>query len=226
MDSAVINSDVELGGTDQKFNLIVGRDIQRAYGKEPQCIVTLPILEGTDGKEKMSKSLDNYIALTDKPSEIFGKVMSIPDSLILRYFQYGAYATKNELAEMEAFLSAEGNNPRDAKVSVAKRITDLYHKVGSGEEAYQEFLRVFKQGEVPDDIEEMLLSTSPTESKIIDIITDSNMVASKKDAKRMVQQGAVYVDDEKIDDINQIIELTEYRVFKVGKRKFMKIKAK
>lgn len=226
MDSAVINSDVELGGTDQKFNLIVGRDIQRAYGKEPQCIVTLPILEGTDGKEKMSKSLDNYIALTDKASEIFGKVMSIPDELILRYFQYGAYASRDELTQMEQFLNTEGNNPRDAKVSVAKRITDLYHKVGSGEEAYEEFLRVFKQGEVPDDIEELLLSTSPTDSKIIDIITDSNMVASKKDAKRMVQQGAVYVDDVKIDDINQTVDLTDFRIIKVGKRKFLKIKAK
>lgn len=226
MDSAIIESDVELGGTDQKFNLIVGRDIQRAYGKEPQCIVTCPILEGTDGKEKMSKSLDNYIALTDKPSEIFGKVMSIPDDVILKYYQYGAFATEIELNEMKQFLEKEGNNPRDAKVSVAKRITDIYHPAGSGDMAYEEFLRIFKQGDVPDDIEEVILETSANDSKIIDIITDSNMVASKKDAKRMVQQGAVSVDDEKIDNINMTIDLTEFRIFKVGKRKFMKIKAK
>lgn len=226
MDSAEINSDVELGGTDQKFNLIVGRDIQRAYGKEPQCIVTLPILEGTDGKEKMSKSLDNYIALTDKPSEIFGKVMSIPDNVILRYFEYGAFANPAEISEMKDFLETEGNNPRDAKVKVAMRITDMYHESGSGDNAYQEFLRIFTKGDVPDVIEEIVLETSATESKIIDIITDSNMVASKKDAKRMVQQGAVSVDDVRIDDINAAIDLSEFRIFKVGKRKFMKIKAK
>jgi tyrosyl-tRNA synthetase len=226
MDSAHIDSDVELGGTDQKFNLIVGRDIQRSYGKEPQCIVTLPILEGTDGKEKMSKSLDNYIALTDKPSDIFGKVMSIPDDVILRYYQYGAFATNEQLGEMSKFLSGEGNNPRDAKIKVAKNITDIYHPEGSGEAAYEEFLRVFKQGDVPDDIQTVELAVNPTETKVIDIITDAKMVGSKKDAKRMVQQGAVSVDDVKIDDINQFIDLTNERIFKVGKRKFNKIVAK
>ncbi|MCB0703010.1 MAG: tyrosine--tRNA ligase [Candidatus Kapaibacterium sp.] len=226
MDSAEIESDVELGGTDQKFNLIVGRDIQRAYGKEPQCIVTLPILEGTDGKEKMSKSLDNYIALTDKPSEIFGKVMSIPDDVILRYYEYGAFATRPEIEDMAKFLANESNNPRDAKIKVAMRITDKYHESGSGQAAYEEFLRVFTKGDVPDEIEELELPISATESKIIDIITDSGMVDSKKDAKRMVQQGAVSVDDNKISDINESIDLTEYRIFKVGKRKFKKIKAK
>ena len=225
MDSAEIESDVELGGTDQKFNLMVGRDIQRAYGKEPQCIVTLPILEGTDGKEKMSKSLDNYIALTDKPSEIFGKVMSVPDDVILRYFEYGAFANPVEIAEMKQYLETDGNNPRDAKVKVAMRITDRYHEVGAGQAAYDEFKRIFIKGDVPDDIEEIELSTSVTESKIIDIIADSGMVDSKKDARRMVEQGAVSVDDVKISDINECIDLTEYRIFKVGKRRFMKIKA-
>jgi tyrosyl-tRNA synthetase len=225
MDSAEIEADVELGGTDQKFNLMVGRDIQRAYGKEPQCIVTLPILEGTDGKEKMSKSLDNYIALTDKPSEIFGKVMSVPDDVILRYFEYGAFANLAEIAEMKQYLETEGNNPRDAKVKVAMRITDRYHAVGSGQAAYDEFKRIFTKGDVPDDIEEIELSTSVTESKIIDIIAESGMVSSKKDARRMVEQGAVSVDDVKIIDINENIDLTEYRIFKVGKRRFMKIKA-
>lgn len=226
MDSAEIEADVELGGTDQKFNLMVGRDIQRAYGKEPQCIVTLPILEGTDGKEKMSKSLDNYIALTDKPSEIFGKVMSVPDDVILRYFEYGAFANPAEIAEMKQYLETEGNNPRDSKVKVAMRITDRYHEVGSGQSAYDEFKRIFTKGDVPDDIEEIELSTSVTESKIIDIIAESGMVSSKKDARRMVEQGAVSVDDVKISDINECIDLTEYRIFKVGKRRFMKIKAK
>lgn len=226
MDSAEIESDVELGGTDQKFNLIVGRDIQRAYGKEPQCIVTLPILEGTDGKEKMSKSLDNYIALTDKPSEIFGKVMSIPDDVILRYYEYGAFAKPNEIAEMKQFLETEGNNPRDAKIKVAMKITDTYHESGSGQSAYEEFLRVFTKGDIPDDIEELILDITVNGTKIIDIITDSKMVGSKKDAKRMVQQSAVSVDDVKIEDINEEIDLSDFRIFKVGKRKFMKIKAK
>lgn len=225
MDSAEINADVELGGTDQKFNLIVGREIQRAYGKEPQCIVTLPILEGTDGKEKMSKSLDNYISLTEKPSEMFGKVMSIPDDMILRYLKFGAFAHPSEIEEMKTQLESDGFNPRNAKVKTAMKIVEKYHDKDSAQAALDEFERVFKQGDIPDDIDEKQLSYEDNKAKIIDIIADSNMVGSKKEAKRMVQQGAVSVDQDKVEDINEEIDITEKRLIKVGKRKYLYVHA-
>jgi len=222
-DSAEINADVELGGTEQKFNLIVGRDIQRAYGKEPQCIITMPILEGTDGKEKMSKSLDNYIALTDTPKDIFGKVMSIPDDLILKYFQYGGLATATELSKMQEQLDTEGFNPRNAKVETAIRIADLYHPEGSGQAAFEEFQRVFKKKELPDHIDETTLNYENNEAGILDIIADTKMCQSKKEARRMVQQGGVSIDGEKITDPMVTINIEEKKLFKVGKRKFLYI---
>lgn len=222
-DSAEINADVELGGTEQKFNLIVGRDIQRAYGKEPQCIITMPILEGTDGKEKMSKSLDNYIALTDTPKDIFGKVMSIPDDLILKYFQYGGLANAEELSNMQEQLETDGFNPRNAKVETAIRIADLYHPKGSGQAAFEEFQRVFKKKELPDVIEELTLNYDGDEAGILEIIADAKMCQSKKEARRMVQQGGVSIDGEKINDPMISINIKEKKLFKVGKRKFLYI---
>ncbi len=227
MDSAEIDADVELGGTDQKFNLLVGREIQRAYGKEAQCILTMPILEGTDGVEKMSKSLDNYIGLTDSPRDIFGKVMSIPDNLISRYFRYGAYALESEIKAMEEELKS-GANPRNAKVETAIRIVDKYHPVGSGQGALEEFERIFKNKELPDVIEEMELEISElgTNPKLTTIMLITKMVESNKDAKRMIEQGGVYLDNEKVSDINVTLDLSEFRLIKVGKRKFLKVKSK
>ena len=179
MDSAEIKSDVELGGTDQKFNLIVGREIQRAYNQEPQCIVTLPILEGTDGKEKMSKSLDNYIGLTEDAREMFGKVMSIPDELIIKYYRYAAFASETEIKQMENDLNSKDFNPRNAKVKTAISIVDKYHSSGSGQAALEEFERIFKQGDIPDDIEELELNLY-SNSQLSDIISEAGMVPSKK----------------------------------------------
>jgi len=218
MDSAAIKSDVELGGTDQKFNLMVGRDIQRAHNQEPQCILTMPILEGTDGKEKMSKSLDNYIGLTDKPFNMFGKVMSIPDELILRYYQYGAFASNEELELMKNSLVG-GENPRNAKVIVAKSIVDMYYPSGTGQEAFEEFERVFKNKDIPDDIADFEISEN--EITILDAIFNSGLTPSKKEARRVLEQGGVSLDGEKVDDPFFNIDLSEKRLLKVGKRKFI-----
>lgn len=224
MDSAQIKSDVELGGTDQKFNLLVGREVQRAYNQEPQVILTMPILEGTDGVEKMSKSLDNYIGLTDTPRDIFGKVMSIPDNLILKYLQYGAYANSKELNEWKESKKAE-NDPRNAKVEVAIRIVDMYHELGSGQSAFEEFERIFKNKDVPDVIEELILSKEQLDSnQLVKILVVSGLCASGKDAKRLIEQGGVYIDSEKATDFSQEVDLSDFRLFKVGKRKFLKVK--
>ncbi len=226
MDSAVIESDVELGGTDQKFNLMVGRDIQRAYGKEPQCILTMPILEGTDGVQKMSKSLDNYIALTDVPQEIFGKVMSIPDELIPRYLQYAAFAPAEEVKQMEEGLKDGSVHPRNAKVDTAIRIVSKYHSEEAGKAAFEEFERIFKNKDIPDHIDEMELETEDGTMGLLDILAQTKLIPSKKEAKRMVEQGAVSIDSEKTDDPFATIELKEKKLFKVGKRKFLYVISK
>lgn len=218
MDSAAIRSDVELGGTDQKFNLMVGRDIQRAHNQEPQCILTMPILEGTDGKEKMSKSLDNYIGLTDKPFDMFGKVMSIPDELIVKYYQYGAYASAAEIKEMELSLQ-NGENPRNAKVRTAMKIVDLYHAGNAGQAALEEFERVFINKDIPDDIPDFEITEN--EISIIDAIVNSELTTSKKEARRVIEQGGVSIDGEKIEDLFFNIDLSEKRLLKVGKRRFV-----
>ncbi len=226
MDSAAIDSDVELGGTDQKFNLLVGRDIQRAYGKEPQCILTMPILEGTDGVEKMSKSLDNYIGLTDSPRQMFGRVMSIPDKLITRYYQYASMATGKEVAEMQAGLDDGSFHPRDAKVKAAISLVDLYHSGGSGQAAYEEFKRIFVKKDLPDEISHTELEADGPELAISNILVQAGLVGSKKEARRMVDQGAVSVDGAKVTDYFAAVDLTEKRLVKVGKRKFLYVSRK
>lgn len=225
MDSAVIESDVELGGTDQKFNLLVGREIQRAYGKEPQCILTMPILEGTDGVEKMSKSLDNYIALTDSPKDIFGKVMSIPDNLITKYLKYAAFENFESFTEIEKKYNNGELHPRDLKVSTAIKIVDKYHEIGSGQAAFDEFERIFKNKELPDVIDELEIQ-SPTSNSVTEIMLLSNLAPSKKEAKRLIEQGGVLINGEKVIDLGSTIDITEFTLFKVGKRKFLRVKAK
>jgi tyrosyl-tRNA synthetase len=246
-DSVAIESDVELGGTDQKFNLLVGREIQRAFGKEPQCILTMPILEGTDGVEKMSKSLDNYIALTEPPREIFGKVMSIPDNLIIRYYRYAALASENDIKNMEAGLNNGTIHPRDAKAKTAMQVVKLYHGKQAAIAAMEEFDRIFKQKDLPDEIEEKVIdvndiifesrsdnnrnSISTIQNKediilpVADILVLSGLVPSKNQARRLIEQGGVYIDGERINDQFEAIDISSFRLFKVGKRKFLKVKA-
>lgn len=224
MDSVAIKADVELGGTDQKFNLLVGRELQRSHGVEPQCILTMPILEGTDGVEKMSKSYDNYIALNDDPDNMFGKVMSIPDNLIVNYLQYGAFAPISEVITTKEGLEKGTLHPRNAKVRTGQLIVEKYHTKEAADKVLENFERIFKNKELPEEIEELILNNNSTILPIQDILALSNLCPSKKEAKRIIEQGGVTIDSIKIANPFEKIDLSEFKTFKVGKRKFLKIK--
>ena len=223
MDSVAIKSDIELGGTDQKFNLIVGREIQKAYGVMPQGIIIMPILEGTDGVEKMSKSLGNYIAITDTPREMFGKVMSIPDTMITRYYQYAAMASQVEIANMSTGLQDGSMHPRAAKVETAMRTVALYHGADAGKAAFEEFERIFVKKDVPDEIEDYIVQELGDNPLIVDVMAHTGMVASKGEARRLIQGGGVSIDGEKVQDIAQTIDLSSPKIIKAGKRKFLRV---
>ncbi len=221
MDSVAIESDVELGGTDQKFNLLVGRDIQREFGLEPQVILTMPLLVGTDGVEKMSKSLDNYIGITDEPSQIFGRTLSIPDNLIYTYFELATNISNNRLEELKAQLNDKNINPRDLKRELARTLVTMYHNQEAAESAQKEFDNIFINKGLPDEIEEFSIGNNK-EINILDLIVLVNFAPSKGEARRLVQQGGVSIDGEKINDSHQIIFLKSGMILKVGKRKFIK----
>jgi len=225
MDSVHINSDVEIGGTDQKFNLLVGREVQRAYGLEPQCILTLPILEGTDGVEKMSKSLDNYIGLSDTPREMFGKTMSIPDALIGRYYSLALFSPQSEVKTIEQQLKNGELHPRNAKVELAKQIVARYHSTEAGEEAFAEFERIFVKKDIPDQIDLFVVHSSESnkELPIVDLLVLTSLAESKSDARRLIQQGGVSVDGEKVTYPSMLINISNERLLKVGKRKFLRV---
>ena len=223
MDSVAIKSDIELGGTDQKFNLIVGREIQKAYGVEPQGIIIMPILEGTDGIEKMSKSLGNYIAITDSPREMFGKVMSIPDTLITRYYQYAAMESESKTKELSIGLAEGSIHPRQAKVDTAIGVVAVYHGKEAGQAAFEEFERIFVKKDLPDIVDERSISELGSNPLIVDVLAHTGMVTSKGEARRLIQGGGVSIDGEKISDISQTVDISNPRIIKVGKRKFLKI---
>jgi len=223
MDSVAIDSDVELGGSDQKFNLLVGRDIMREFGKEPQVILTMPLLVGTDGVEKMSKSYGNYIGLSDEPKEIYGKTLSIPDNLIYAYFELATDVSADELLEIKNFLSYPENNPRDAKRKLARKLVEMYYDKEAALKAEEEFDKIFVKKEIPDKIQEFKLSDNIKEIPIVDLLLKVNLAYSKSDAKRLIQQGGVSIDGNKISNVNEIISITKDFVLKVGKRKFIKI---
>ncbi|MCX7879711.1 MAG: tyrosine--tRNA ligase [Ignavibacteria bacterium] len=221
MDSVAIHSDVELGGTDQKFNLIVGREIQKAYEQEPQCIVLMPILEGIDGNEKMSKSLGNYIALTDSPRDMFGKIMSIPDELIVKYFKLGVFPEENELENFEESLKSGKLHPRVAKAEVAKRVVEFYYGREIAEKSSEEFDKIFAKKEIPDDIELVVLDKNKITLPIVDVLYETGLSASKKEARRMIEQGGVYLDGVRVSDINAEADFSVRKLIKYGKRKFL-----
>jgi tyrosyl-tRNA synthetase len=223
MDSVAIKSDIELGGTDQKFNLIVGREIQKAYGVEPQGIIIMPILEGTDGFEKMSKSLGNYIAITDSPREMFGKVMSIPDTLITRYYQYAAMESESKTKELSIGLAQGSIHPRQAKVDTAMGVVAVYHGKEAGQAAFEEFERIFVKKDLPDIVDERSISELGSNPLIVDVLAHTGMVTSKGEARRLIQGGGVSIDGEKISDISQTVDISNPRIIKAGKRKFLKI---
>ncbi len=223
MDSVAIESDIELGGTDQKFNLLVGRDIQREFGMEPQVILTVPLLTGTDGVEKMSKSLNNYIGITESPKEIYGKTLSIHDNLIYTYYLLTTDISLERLEEIKAILEDGTSNPRDIKRELARTLVRMYHDENAAKQAEEEFDRVFIKKDIPDDIQEVTLEMKNGGLGIVDLMLKTSLVSSKSEARRLIQQGGVKVDNEKISDINDRIEKDESFIVQVGKRKFVKI---
>ena len=222
MDSVAIESDVELGGTDQKFNLLVGRDIQREYGIEPQVILTMPLLVGIDGVEKMSKSYDNYIGISDEPSQIFGRTLSIPDNLIYQYFELATNVSNQKLAEIKSQLTDGSSNPRDIKRELARTLVTMYHNKEAAEIAQQEFDNIFINKGLPDEIEEFKVGDKK-DINILDLIILVNFAPSKGEARRLVLQGGVSIDGEKISDVQSSISVKPGMILKVGKRKFIKL---
>ncbi|HOP94259.1 MAG: tyrosine--tRNA ligase [Dictyoglomaceae bacterium] len=221
-DSVAIKADIELGGTDQKFNLIVGREIQREYGMEPQVAMLMPILEGLDGKQKMSKSLGNYIGLTEPPNQMYGKVMSIPDELIIRYFELATEVSKEEIRKIEKEMKEGILNPRDAKARLAKEIVKIYHGEKAGIEAEEEFNRIFSNKELPEKVEEVLIKDT-NKIWVVKLLTLTGAAKTNSEAKRLISQGAVEIDGVKIEDINLDIELSKPFILRVGKHFFRRV---
>ncbi len=223
MDSVAIKSDVELGGTDQKFNLLVGRDIQRESGIEPQVILTMPLLVGTDGVEKMSKSYGNYIGISESPKEMYGKTLSIADSLILTYFELVTAVSKGDLQLIKEELEKPETNPRNLKRRLAREIVSLYHTPEEAVKAEEEFDRIFIKKELPDEIPEMEWTRANGNISITDLITQVSFAPSKSEARRLVQQGGVTFNNQKISDPSTTVIIEKDNILKVGKRKFIRI---
>ncbi len=235
-DSVAIRSDVELGGTEQKFNLLAGRVIQEAYGVEPQCILTLPLLVGIDGVQKMSKSLGNYVGITDTPKEIFGKVMSIPDALIFDYFELASDVDQSRLAEIKKQLADPSTNPMSLKKELGERLVEMYHPAGSGQAAREEFERIFSQKQLPDEIDE--ISRTELEKRgiagdtplLVAILTAAKQTKSNGEGRRLIEGGGVHIGDVKVTDPNYAFDFGKQLadgavILKVGKRRFLKITA-
>ena len=221
MDSVELKADVELGGTDQKFNLLVGRDLQREYEQDPQAIITCPLLEGTDGIEKMSKSYGNDIGLNDSPEDMYGKTMSIKDDMIIKYFTLAADADENLLNQVKKDLSDSSFNPRDSKRLLGRSLVELYYNRDLALQAEQHFDQVIVNKDNPDDMSEFSLKK---DMKIIEVLHSSDLVSSKSEARRLLNQGAIRIEGEKVSDMDMILyNGTEY-IIKVGKRRFLKVK--
>jgi len=231
MDSVAIEADIELGGTDQKFNLLVGRDIQREYEMEPQVILTVPILPGTDGVEKMSKSLDNYIGISEPPGEIYGKTLSLPDPLIYTYFVLTTAVPEDELPSIKNDILTK---PRDMKRRLARELVTLYHSAEAAKNAEAEFDRLFaKKGQgadwsyqLPDTIPEYFVDVEADGIGILALLVRTGLAASRSDARRLVEQGGVFVDGERVSNYNAVLQIAESAVLKVGKRRFARARRK
>jgi tyrosyl-tRNA synthetase len=221
-DSVELKADVELGGTDQLFNMMAARPLQKAAGQKPQCVMTMKILVGTDGVKKMGKSENNFIAVLDEPKQMFGKIMSIPDHLILDYFEMCTDVSEEELKSIKKNLDS-GENPRDSKINLAKAIISIYHNSDEAEAAAQEFATIFSQGGLPNDIETILVKE--TEKPLLDLLLEHQLIQSKGEAKRLIDGGGIKVDQNKISDYNLILQLKTARLIQIGKRKFVKFKS-
>ena len=222
-DSVALNADVELGGTDQKFNLLLGREVQKFYGMEPQIVFTLPLLEGLDGVKKMSKSLGNYVAIEDKEDDMFGKLMSVSDELMWRYFELLSFKTDKEINKLKK-SQKDGENPRDIKFILAEEIVDRFHGKGSGNKAREEFKKRFQKGEIPSEIDEIEIELKEENITLPRILKEAGMVKSTSEALRLITQGAVKVEGEKIKDSKHKINPNSSLLYQIGKRKFSRIK--
>ena len=221
MDSVEIGADVELGGTDQKFNLLVGRDIQREYGQEPQSIITLPLLEGTDGVEKMSKSYDNYIALDDSPEDMYGKIMSINESMILKYYKLAVFADREKINEVKSLLKDDTYNPRDIKRNLAKDLVKKYYSQKEADLAQSSFDQIFVKRDNPEN---MQVRKIDSDVGLLELLTEEGLISSKGEGKRLLSQNAVKINGQVCNDTNFVISPSEEElVIKVGKRRFLKV---
>ncbi len=222
-DSVAMKADVELGGTDQKFNLLVGRQLQEMYGQKPQVVITMPILEGLDGVQKMSKSLNNYVGIAEPADEMFGKLMSVSDDLMWRYFELLSFRSISEIENWRRSCE-NGANPRDYKVKLAQEIIERFHDKAAAEKALENFEARFKRGAIPDDIEEKELKTQEKGYVLANLLKDAGLTASTTVSRSMIKQGAVKIDGEKISDAKVLIPVDSQHVYQVGKRKFAKVK--
>lgn len=222
-DSVAMKADVELGGTDQKFNLLVGRQLQEVYGQSPQVVITMPILEGLDGAQKMSKSLNNYIGVADAPDDMFGKIMSISDELMWRYFELLSFRSVDEVAKWRQD-SSQGANPRDYKVKLAQEIIERFHSASAAQKALENFEARFQKGQIPDEMDELTLISEGEAYPVANVLKDAGLTGSTSEALRMIKQGAVKIDGEKLSDQKMSIPKGAEHVIQVGKRKFARIR--
>ena len=222
-DSVALEVDVECGGTDQKFNLLVGRELQRDYGQEPQVVITVPILEGLDGVKKMSKSLDNYIAIDEDPDDMFGKIMSISDELMWRWFELLSFIPEEEIAKLKTEMDS-GKNPRDIKFVLAEELVDRFHNEGDGKKCKDTFLKRFQKGQMPDDIESIQVDIEGDSILLVNLLKDTKMIASVSEGNRLIEQGGIKIDSEKVEDQKLEVNKGSENIYQVGKRKFLKIK--
>lgn len=220
-DSVALQADVELGGTDQRFNLLMGRELQKSQGQRQQTVLMMPLLEGLDGVQKMSKSLGNYVGITDTPQEMFGKIMSISDELMWRYYDLLSFRSNADIAALKTKV-AEGANPRDAKIELAKEIIARFHTDADAEAAHQDFIQRFQKNAIPEDMPELTLAMGEGIA-IANLLKEAALVASTSDAMRMIKQGAVKIDGEKVSDTRLLLTQAGQAVYQVGKRKFARI---
>ena len=222
-DSVALKVDVECGGTDQKFNLLVGRELQRDYGQEPQVVITVPILEGLDGVKKMSKSLDNYIAIDEAPDEMFGKIMSISDDLMWRWFDLLSFMPEEDITKLKQEME-DGKNPRDIKFVLAEELVDRFHQEGDGKKCKEEFLNRFQKGNMPEEIESISVNLTEDQILLVNLLKNTNMIASISEGNRLIKQGGIKINSEKVIDPKLSISSGTENIYQVGKRKFLKIK--
>jgi len=224
-DSVMIKADVELGGSDQKFNLLVGRDLQKHYKQKPQVVMTMPLLEGLDGIRKMSKSYNNYVGITEEPANMFGKLMSISDELMWRYFEVLNVYPPEKIQDLKVSIE-EGKNPRDVKIAFAEKVVSQYHDTTLAKKAHESFVQRFQQGHIPQDLKTQVVNTSEKTMAIAYLLKNVNLVKSTSEALRMIKQGAVKIDGQRIEDIKLVMKKGKAHIYQVGKKRIAKVQVK